>query len=317
MEYFISKTDSAGYTYSIDNVVLEYIIKYHTDFTSFLHDLVEKHDLKTEYWERLNCPYCSKYQFYNNHYHVCNGIYMMVGRYSTKSDISGTWDTYPIVKLEINPNKHAKKPIFNDLLQFLKDNTGDCTLKRYDFCVDIPKKLKEIEVFGSKKEKGLYKGTRYFGQRNKDGHLKIYDKAKEQGLDGDLSRIEYTLVDDKGKKSKQGLNLQNIFILSDKKNENIKVNSTYKAIIKLYSLCLASGIDCDNILYDLDRRTRKTIEENMTGFMYKPLEIDISLHDDLLKQIKDIFGVVVQKHIIEDANGFLSCPDGFTDLPFV
>lgn len=315
MEYFISKIDSSGYTYSIDNVVLEYIIKYHTDFTSYLHDLVEKHNLKSEYWERLNCPYCSKYQFYNNHYHVCNGIYMMVGRYSTKSDLSGTWDTYPIVKLEINPNKHAKKPIFNDLLQFLKENTGDCTLKRYDFCVDIPMKLKDIEVFGSRKEKGLYKETRYFGQRNKDGYLKIYDKGKEQQIDADLTRIEYTLVDDKGKKSKQGLNLQNIYILSDKKNENMKVNSTYKTIIKLYSLCLASGFDCDNVLSDLDRRTRKTIEENMAGYMYKPLEIDISLHDDLLRQIKDIFGVVEQKHIIVNSEGFLSCPDGF-DLPF-
>lgn len=315
MEYFLSKTDSSGYTYSIDNVVLEYIIKFHTDFTSYFHDLVEKHNLKDEYWERLNCPYCSKYQFYNNHFHLCNGIYIMVGRYSTKSEISGTWDIYPILKLEINPNKHAKKPIFNDLLRFLKENTGDCTLKRYDFCIDIPLKLRDIEVFGSKKEKGLYKGTRYFGQRNKDGYLKIYDKGKEQEIDDDLTRIEYTLVYSKGKNSKDGLNFQNIYLLSDKKNDTT-LKGTTKAVMKLYSLCMASGIDCENIISDLDRRTRKQIEENINGFMYKPLEVDVTLHDSLLKQIKNYFGVVEQKLIIETSEGFLSCPDGFSDLPF-
>lgn len=315
MEYYISKNDSNGYIYSIDNVVLEYIIKYHTDFTSYLHDLVKKHNLETEYWERLNCPYCSKYQFYNNHYHVCNGIYMMVGKYSTKSDISGTWDTYPIVKLEINPNKHAKKPIFNDLLQFLKNNTGDCNLKRYDFCIDIPKKLKDIEVFGSRKEKGLYKGTRYFGQRNKDGYLKIYDKGKEQEIEDDLTRIEYTLVPDKRSHQKDGLNFQNVYILTDKKSDT-SLKGTTKAVMKLYSLCMASGIDCENIIAELDRRTRKQIEENINGFMYKQLEIDVTLHDELLNQIKNVFGVVEQKHIIENVDGFLSCPGGFNDLPF-
>ena len=315
MEYFISKTDSAGYTYSIDNVVLEYIIKNHTDFTSYLHDLVEKHNLKNEYWERLNCSYCSKYQFYNSHFHVCNGIYMMVGKYSTNSSISGTWNTYPIVKLEINPNKHAKKPIFNDLLQFLKDNTGDCTLKKYDFCIDLPVKLKDIEVFGSRKEKGLYKGTRYYGQRNKDGYLKIYDKGKEQQIEDDITRVEYTLVNSKGKKSKDGLNFQNVYILTEEKNDTA-LKGTTKAVMKLYSLCMASGIDCENIIADLDRRTRKQIEENINGYMYKALEIDISLHDDLLKQIKNVFGVVEQKRIIVNSDGFLSCPGGFSDIPF-
>ena len=202
MKYYFSQVDASGYTYSIDNVILEYIIKFHIKIHDFLLDLVEKHDLKNEYWDRLNCPYCTKYQFYSNHYHLCNGIYIMEGRYSTKNELSNTWDTYPILKLEINPNKHADKPIFKDLMNFLKDNTGDCTLKRYDFCIDIPLNPSCIQVFGCKKEKGLYKGTRYYGQRNKDGYLKIYDKRKEQGLEEDLTRIEYTLVNTKGKSSK-------------------------------------------------------------------------------------------------------------------
>ena len=316
MNYYISYQDSHNFTYSIDNCILEYIIKCHVNITEFLHDLVKKHDLDSEYWERLNCPYCSKYQFYSDHYHLCNGIYIMCGRYSQKSEISSSWDTYPILKLEINPNKHAKKPIFQDLLQFFRDNTGDCTLKRYDFCIDIPKPLKDIEVFGSKKEKGLYKGTRYFGQRNKDGYLKIYDKAKEQDLDDPLIRIEYTLVPIKRSHQKDGLNFQPIYILSDKKSDTSKLNKTNAAVLKLYSLCKVSGIDCDDIINDLDWRTRKTIYDNIGGYLYEPLTIDIDLHDKLYNDICKLFGVVKQKYIIEDPEGFLSCPDGFDDIPF-
>lgn len=315
MQYYFSEVDSNNYTYSIDNVIVEYIIKGHIDITNIIDDLVKKYDLSNEYWNRLNCPYCSKYQYYNNHYHVCNGIYIMSGKYSTKSDLTNTYDIYPIIKLEINPNKHGNKPIFNDLLKFLKENSGDCTLKRYDFCIDIPLKKECIEVIGSRKEKGLYKGTRYYGQRNKDGYLKIYDKAKEMNIETDLTRIEYTLVYDKGKNAKKGINLQDIYISCDDLKE-LEVNKTDKALIRFYNLCKSNNIDCENILNDLDKRTKKRIIENINGYTYNELKIDIEKHDILLNKIKDLFGVIDQKHIYTDKDGFLVCPGGFSDLPF-
>lgn len=315
MQYYFSEIDSNNYVYSIDNVIVEYIIKGHIDITNIIDDLVKKYDLSNEYWNRLNCPYCSKYQYYNNHYHVCNGIYIMSGKYSTKSELSNTYDVYPILKLEINPNKHGKKPIFNDLLKFLRENSGDCTLKRYDFCIDIPLKKECIEVIGSKKEKGLYKGTRYYGQRNKDGYLKIYDKAKELNIENDLTRIEYTLVYDKGKNAKEGLNFQHVYVKDNEKND-INVNNSLRALIEFYNLCKVNNIDCDYIINKLDSRRKIQLLENVNGFQFKELKIEIDKHDLLLNKIKELFGVIDQKCVYTDNDGFLVCPDGFDNLPF-
>ena len=62
---------------------------------------------------------------------------------------------------------------------------------KFDYAVDVPARLKDIQV-NSRKEPGLYKGTRYYGQRNKHGRLKIYDKKAESELPDDTSRVEWT-----------------------------------------------------------------------------------------------------------------------------
>lgn len=314
MKYFISKNDSKGYVYSIDNLILEYIIKSHIDIIHYLHELSEKHDLKNEYWEKLNTPYCTKYQFYNNHIHLCDGIYIMVGKYVTFNDNTRDRDIYPILKLEINPNKHAKKPIFEDLLKFLKENCGDCTLKKYDLAIDIQCKLKDIEVFGSRKEPGLYKGTRTFGQRNKDGYLKIYDKAKEQGLEGDLTRIEYTLVYDKGKKAKEGFNFQDVYIRSNEKSID-KISSSNDVIIKLVNMCIANNLNPLPLLDDLNSRRKKQILENLNGYNFNKIIVEEQLIYDMLSEVKKIFGVVDRSYIVQDKDGFIFLNNDY-DLPF-
>lgn len=314
MKYYISKTDSAGYTYSIDNIILEYIIKSHIDVIHYLHELNKRHGLDSEYWEKLNTPYCSKYQFYNNHIHLCDGIYIMVGKYVTFNDFTKDRDIYPILKLEINPNKHADKDIFKDLLIFLKENCGDCTLKKYDLCIDLKCKLKDIEVFGSKKEPGLYKGTRYYGQRNKDGYLKIYDKGKEMGFDSDITRIEYTLVYDKGSKSKQGFNFQDVFIKSEEKSD-IKINKTMKFMINMINVCRTNNINIDNYIDDLDYRTKKAVQESLSEYKFKKICIEENLINSMLGDIKKVFGVVDRTYTVIDKDGFLKLDNDY-DLPF-
>ncbi len=313
MEYFKYRVDSSGYTYSIDNLVLEYIIKNHCDVISYLQGLCDKYKLEVEYYEKLNLPYCSKYQYYNNHIHLCNGIYLMIGKYDTYSDLSQTHNIFPVVKLEINPNKHAKKPVFKELLNFLHTYKGDCTLKRYDFAIDIKCKLQDIEVFGSRKEKGLYKGTRTFGQRNKDGYLKIYDKAQEQDLDYDLTRIEYTIINQKREHQKKGFNFQVVYI-KDNAESSVELSGVLKTICKLYTYVLNMGGDPSELLDDLDKRTKKKVLEGLSGMGYKPIYIDLELLNDLLNEINTIFGVDVQKFVYEDSEGFLKC-DNF-DIPF-
>lgn len=314
MKYYISKSDSKGYVYSIDNLILEYIIKSRIDMIDYLRNLNKKYLLENQYWEKLNTPYCSKYQYYNNHIHLCDGIYIMIGKYDNYSDLSQTHSIFPILKLEINPNKHFEKPIFKELLKFLLENCGDCSLKRYDFCIDIKCKLTDIEVFGSRKERGLYKGTRYYGQRNKDGYLKIYDKQKEQGLEKPLTRIEYTFVNDKGKHSKQGFNIQDVYI---KSCNNIKsdISSTNLVICNLYKMVLSLGGDPEPQLDILDRRKKQKILESLDGLEYNKIIVDEYIINELLKVIKKDFGVVEQKQVYTDSEGFLRCPEGF-DIPF-
>ena len=315
MQYYIFGQDLNGFTYSIDNIILEYIIKYKTDVITYLQSLNKKYQLQDEYWERLNVPYCSKYQYYNNHIHLCDGIYIMVGKYDTISDVSNLHDIFPMLKLEINPNKHANKPIFKELLNFLLLNTGDCSLKKYDLCIDIPKKLQDVQIFGSRKEKGLYKGTRYYGQRNKDGYTKIYDKGKEQGLEADLTRVEFTLCYEKGKHKKNGLNLEDIYILgSGEVKEDSRNDKFFGVLCKMYNLCTMNGLDPEHLLVDIDKRTRKKLYEKLSGYEYKKIEFDYDLHDRLIQKVIKEFGVVVQTKVFEDSQGFLKCDK--IDLPF-
>ena len=164
MEYFYSVTDKNGFIHSIDNLTLTYSIRHLGDpgiqsCIDKCHELSEKHNLKSEYWERLNVNACSKYQMYRNHIHLCNGIYLSVGKYVDTFDVSNKskeYITYPLIKLEINPNKHYNKPIFNDLLAWLKENSGDINLDKYDYAIDIPLKPDDVQVFSTRKERGLY-----------------------------------------------------------------------------------------------------------------------------------------------------------------
>ena len=56
--------------------------------------------------------------------------------------------------------------MLQDLLLIINKFCLDATLNRYDYAIDVPCKLSDA-VFNTRKEKGLYKGTRCFGQRNK------------------------------------------------------------------------------------------------------------------------------------------------------
>ncbi|EOJ4528197.1 hypothetical protein ACKKL3_004419, partial [Shigella flexneri] len=97
-----------------------------------------------------------------------------------------------MMRFKINPNKHIGSPAVQVVLDFIREWCTDGYLVRWDYAIDVPVKIADVMVIGSRKEKGLYKGTRYYGQRHKHGYLKVYDKQREQGLDDVLTRIEYT-----------------------------------------------------------------------------------------------------------------------------
>lgn len=319
MNYFISEKDQNGYVYSIDNLILDYTLNHpSTDIISFIHDLIKKYpEYEKEYYELLNKPYSSHWQFYNNKVHICNGCTVWFGKWTVNNE--GDKTIFPVFRIEFNPNKHMDKPIIIDLLTWIYQNMGDSELRKYDMAIDIKCKLQDVQVIGSRKEKGLYKGTRYYGQRNQDGYCKIYDKGTEQDLDEDLTRIEHTLVHQRkdSHHKKKGINLENVYIKTYTEEKIILKSKPMQAIYELCVRCAANNIEFDDIVSDLGRREQKIIKDAISGGSYKKLDIDIDIHNRLIDEVYRIFKInKLHKPLLEDINGFISLPDDFNGLPF-
>ena len=102
--------------------------------------------------------------------------------------------------LEFNPNKVADRPEFCRLQSaLLSRSKPKLDVKRYDFAVDFPAARNACVLV---KDQRIYKLVRagtediteYLGRRNSVGYCKLYNKALERGLSGDLTRLEVTLA---------------------------------------------------------------------------------------------------------------------------
>lgn len=320
MQYYISETDLNGYVYSIDKLIIEYVLKDPTEnVIDFIHKLIEFYpDIKDqEYYENLNKPYSSRWQYYNNSIHLCDGFFIQVGKWTINNE--GDKTCFPILRIEYNPNKHAEKPIIQSFFKWIFEGSryAEAELKRYDIAIDIPCKKEDVQVFGSRKEFGLIKGTRYYGQKNKDGYCKIYDKGKEAELDYDLTRIEHTFRHNKkGSHKKQGLSWESIYIkhksddLPDLKSKNMQV---------MYDLCVLLDANCiqyREILDKLDHRSKKTIMDAISGGCYEKFVPDQDIHDRLIDKVYDMYNIdKLNKPLEVDDQGFVKVDDSIS-LPF-
>ena len=306
MNYFISEIDDSGNVYSIDNLVLEYVLNHpNTKYIDFLHSLKLKYpEYEKEYYENLNKPYSSKWQFYNNNVHLCKGITTWFGKWTLNNN--GDKTCFPIVKIEFNPNKYGNKPILNDLMDFIEENCGDSELKKYDIAIDFKCKPEDI-IYSTRKEKGLHKGTRYYGQRNKDGYCKIYNKRIEQNLDYDLTRIEFTLSHKKqGKNHRKDLNIDDIFMRSGCSDEIILKSKPMNALYRLCALCEISNLDYREILDCLNDREKYQILGALTSSKFEKYEFDEKIHDRLIEKVYKIYHInKLHMPEEEDENGFI------------
>lgn len=315
MEYFFSVKDSNGYIHTIDNVVLTYSIKRlgtkcFNELLEEFHKLKEKYP-NTNYWERLNINPCSKYSFFQNAVHLDDGIYILLGHYSDYDKEKSEYYVFPLLRLEINPNKHADKPIFQDVMTLLNEYCCDFYLNRYDYAIDIPVVPEDVQVFGSNKEKGLYKGTRYYGQRNRNGFCRIYDKQKEQHLDTPLTRVEHVISLTRTTKN---ISFEKIYIKDESvvDSDSEKISKTDAVILELCALASANGLEYESIINKLDKRKKWFIKSKLNQCQYKLLEFNKEVHDKLLDMVRDYFKV---KDVIRvDENGFLQIDD--EDIPF-
>lgn len=314
MDYFYSLTDTHGYVHSIDNCIVTYYVhniglKPVDRLIEEMRKLQQKYP-ECNYYEKLGVGACRKYHFYQNMIHLDDGITVFIGHYLDYDKDKKEAYVFPMMKLKINPNKHAGKAVFKDFMDVVNKNCYDAVLNSYDYAIDIPLAPSDIQVFGTNKEKGLMKGTRYYGQRDKNGFCRIYNKAEEQGIEGNLTRVEHVVS---LTKSTKNLSFEKVYVKSDKE-ESGDISKTDEVIVKLCTLCKANNLDYEDILNGLDRRKRKTIIGYIAGCGYAKLEYDLDIHDRLVSYYRDFFGV--KEAVPEtDEEGFLKLPDGFK-LPF-
>lgn len=317
MDYFFSLKDSNGYIHSIDNFIVTYSVrgiglKCIDYLLTEIQKLKDKHS-DLDYWEKLNINPCRKYSFFQHAIHLDDGIYILLGHYMEVNKENHEPLVFPLIRLEINPNKHADKSVFQDFMNIVHANCYDCYINRYDYAIDIPVKPDDVQVFGSNKEKGLYKGTRYYGQRNKNGFCRIYDKQKEQGLETPLTRVEHVISLTKTTKN---ISFEKVYVKDSfvSGGDEEKLSKTDRVILDLCVLASANGLDYDNILDKLDRRKKKFIKGQLNQCGYRLLEFDKVIHDKLLTDAKHYFKV--KESITVDENGFLQLDEDAIPFDF-
>lgn len=315
MDYYFSEKDPSGYVHSIDNLILTYYVenvglKCIRDMIRDLQDMKDRYP-GIHYWEKLDILPCSKYSYYQNAVHLDDGIYLLLGHYIDFDRDTKKSTVFPMIRLEVNPNKHADKPILKEVLSWINQRCYDCVLTRYDYAVDIPVTPDKVHVFGTNKEKGLYKGTRYFGQRNKNGFCRIYDKQKEQHLDSPMTRVEHVIS---RVKTTKALSFEKVYI-EDPDSRMEELSKTDSVIVELCSMLQSNGIDFEDVLKKLDKRKRKTIVSHLHGNGYRLLEFDKGIHDGLLDLVIRKFGITERDVIDHNAAGFLPVDeDGFIKM---
>lgn len=318
MDYFYSLVDTHGYIHSFDNCIITFYIqdiglKSVDRMIEKIRSLKNKHTT-INYWEKLNVGACRKYHFYQNVIHLDDGITVFVGHYTDFDKDSKEVYIFPMLKLKVNPNKHAHKPVFNDLMEVIRKNCYDAILNSYDYAIDIPVSIDAVQVFGSNKEKGLMKGTRYYGQRDKNGFCRIYDKAKEQSIDGPLTRVEHVISLTKSTKK---ISFEKVYVKDNKTGISEKLSKTDDVIVKLCALCIANNLEYEDILDGLDRRKKKSIISQLAGTEYRLLEFDEKIHGELLKYYMKFFGIVEESELfVKDGNGFIEISEDAPGLPF-
>lgn len=302
-----------GYTHTIDMIYVEYLVKGSWKWLlDILRNLHEKYPTLA-YNEYLDRKPCSKYDFYLDAVSI-GGAYVQLGKYTNYDAVSKTFDLLDMCQLRVNPNKHMHEEWFQELLARFLEYNGDAYIRKFDYAIDLEIPLNDVQIFETRKEKGLYKGTRYFGQRNRHGYVKIYDKAKELKKVGVecpdvLTRVEYTFMN--------GIipSLEKVFVCMDNHlDSSVELKDTEKAIVEMYKLLQSVGIDYD---LKLGRKMQNKLRPVLQG-KFNTLDYSDYL-SRLLERMKEVFCAYLDEmpsvgSLPVDEDGFIQCDDG--DLPF-
>lgn len=304
MNYYNPIISQNGIVHSIDMVYVQYF-SYLTP-KILLQEIRALHEKFPDirYEEHLDRPRHSKYDFFIDGV-VFGGAYIDMGKYTDYDKENKKFRLLPMFQLRVNPNKYMHELWFQSLLKMLLSFGSSGYLRKYDYAVDIPVSPCNVKVFKTKKEPGLYKGTRYYGQAGRHNYCKIYDKQadmKRFGVDTDAkTRVEHTLFANKEP------SLEQVYILSNRtvKSDLSELNDTDRAIVSMYRELKLLGSDYE---LNLGRRKMETLKDYIIGD-YVVLEYGDIL-SDLVDNIKNVFNATS----IADDSEFMQVDE--EELPF-
>lgn len=306
MQYYFPYTDADGFVHSIDMVYCEYFSFCSPDvLLGKLQEFQNGHP-NLEYLEMLSRPFHSKYHYYRDAVRF-DGVFIEFGKYNNYDKVSKSFDLLNMFQVRFNPNKYMNLDWFQELLVLLLDCGSSGTLRKYDYAVDLPVPLDAVQLFDCRREKGLYKGTRYFGQAGRHGYIKVYDKFKDlfskgEVIDAPLTRVEQTFL------GNQEVHLENIYVLDRLICDDFSnLKDTDRAIVEMYAMLKANGLK-----YDLSLGRVKTLKlQRYLSGGYKMVEYS----DILSLLLKNIRKVLHVDELSVDADGFMVC-ELEEELPF-
>lgn len=268
MSYYLAK-DKDNCTYSVDMIYLRGNTRLNS-IDLLLERLRAFHESHPtlDYREELDKPRCSKYDFFQNGVKI-DRLMVLFGKYGEFREDTKTFEVLSMVQVRFNPNKLNDAWVF-ELLKLI--DFGDACIRKLDFAVDIPVYIDNVLLPNTRKEPGLYKGTRYYGQSGRHGYVKIYNKVAELlrfdkaldtktiralAKDKPLTRVETTLF------SKNGLQFDDIaYYDGNVKPSYDDLPDTDRAILDMYFMLKDNGIRYD---LRLGRKKMAKLNEYILG----------------------------------------------------
>lgn len=265
MEYNYTAKDVLGNTISIDNLVCEWqYAGYEKDLrkevlNAFQRD-VDEFDILRDC--KLDRPTAGKYSWFKNSVWG-DGLLVRWDKFRT---LSKSVETRAILQIEVNPNKHWGAPVLQSVLRIVREKCTHGTLRKFDVAVDVPVRMEHVRV-ESRKKRAVVKGTQYYGERNKHGHLRVYDKKAEvtgrgSSVDSDeLTRLEWTFSDGKPMAFDEvGLRFFDTY-----HRGYGELSSNARMAADLCAMLMEKGVEWSEIEPFINRATRKKIETAARG----------------------------------------------------
>lgn len=189
-------------------------------------------------------------------------------------------------RIEFNPSKVCLDSEFMFLYGQLLTFIPRFRLRpvRFDLAIDLPVARDRVYLL---KDQRLYEEysysainkTQYLGVRNNHGRVKVYNKALEQKLDIDLTRIEITIDYDKSTYGEVEKILPRLYIL-DNFQLSIDISGTDKVI-------LVAVMNDMTLLNELGRTKKEKIKSYLREIEYN-LTLEYEKYNNVLQQIRKL-----------------------------